>query len=152
MPFSYQWEASGINDKTVHNTAWYRRKFTVTEKNKRALLCFNAVDYETDVWINGCHAIKHTGGFTPFNADITDYLNDGENQIVVRCTDTLETAVPRGKQSWTGEPFSCFYYPNSGIWGSVWIEFFGEDCTIGFQTLSVTLYSIEIGQNNRQVI
>lgn len=128
VPFSYQWEASGINDKTVCDAVWYRRKFAVSEKGKRALLCFNASDYETDVWINGKHAITHIGGFTPFSGDITEYLKDGENEIVVRCKDSLETAVPRGKQSWTGEPFSCFYYPNTGIWGSVWIEFFGVDC------------------------
>ncbi len=129
VPFSYQWEASGINDKAVHDTVWYRRTFKIEKanKDKRALLCFNAADYETDVWINGNHVLTHTGGFTPFKADITEYLKD-ENEIVVRCKDTLETAVPRGKQSWTGEPFTCFYYPNSGIWQSVWIEFFGEDC------------------------
>ena len=125
VPFSYQWEASGINDKAVYNVVLYRRKFKIEKQNKgkRALLCFNAADYETDVWVNDNHVITHTGGFTPFNADITDYLKDGENQIVVRCKDALETAVPRGKQSWTGEPFTCFYYPNSGIWQSVWIEF-----------------------------
>lgn len=130
VPFSYQWEASGIGDKGVYDVLWYRRSFRIEKQNagKRALLCFNAADYKTDVWVNGNHAITHTGGFAPFNADITDYLKEGENVIVVRCIDTLETAVPRGKQSWTGEPFTCFYYPNSGIWGSVWIEFFGGDC------------------------
>lgn len=46
----------------------------------------------------------------------------------MRCEDTLNDAVPRGKQSWTGNPFSCFYIPNTGIWQSVWVEFFGEDC------------------------
>lgn len=128
VPFSYQWEASGIYDRSVCDKVWYRRKFTVTEKDKSALLCFNAADYETDVWINGRHAIKHTGGFTPFSADITQFLKSGENEITISCKDPLETAFPRGKQSWTGEPFTCFYYPNTGIWGSVWIDFFGKDC------------------------
>lgn len=130
VPFSYQWEASGINYKSVHDRVWYRRTFEIAKENadRRALLCFNAADYETDVWVNGYHVIKHTGGFTPFSADITDYLKDGENEIAVRCVDTLEAAVPRGKQSWTGEPFGCYYYPNSGIWQSVWIEFFDGDC------------------------
>ena len=143
VPFSYQWQASGIGDVSVHDIVWYRRKFTVSEKNKRALLCFNASDYETDVWINGNHVIKHIGGFTPFSADITEYLKEGEYEIVVRCIDTLETAVPRGKQTWTGEPFTCFYYPNSGIWGSVWIEFFGEDC--------IENYSLQSDTDNRRV-
>ncbi len=143
VPFSYQWQASGIGDTSVHNTVWYKRKFTVSEKNKRALLCFTASDYETDVWVNGNHVIKHIGGFTPFSADITEYLKEGENEIVVRCIDTLETAVPRGKQSWTGEQFSCFYYPNTGIWGSVWIEFFGVDC--------IENYSLQSDIDNRRV-
>ncbi len=143
VPFSYQWQASGIDDVSVYDTIWYKRKFTVSEKNKRALLCFTASDYETDVWVNGKHVIKHIGGFTPFSADITEYLKEGENEIVVRCIDTLETAVPRGKQTWTGEQFSCFYYPNTGIWGSVWLEFFGEDC--------IENYSLQSDIDNRRV-
>lgn len=145
VPFSYQWEASGIGDKAVHDTVWYKRTFKIDRENKgkRAFLCFNAADYETDVWVNGNHAIKHIGGFTPFKADITQYLKDGENEITVRCIDTLETSVPRGKQSWTGEPFTCFYYPNTGIWGSVWIEFFNEDC--------IENYSLQSDIDNRRV-
>ena len=145
VPSSYQWEASGIGDQAVHDTVWYKRTFKIDRENKgkRAFLCFNAADYETDVWVNGNHAIKHIGGFTPFKADITQYLKDGENEITVRCIDTLETSVPRGKQSWTGEPFTCFYYPNTGIWGSVWIEFFNEDC--------IENYSLQSDIDNRRV-
>ena len=145
VPFSYQWEASGIGDTSVHDTVWYRRTFTIDKvnKGKRVLLCFNAADYETDVWINGYHTIKHVGGFTPFKADITKCLKDEKNEIVVRCKDTLETAVPRGKQSWTGEQFTCYYYPNSGIWGSVWIEFFGED--------GIENYSLQSDVDNRSI-
>lgn len=130
VPFSYQYETSGINDKEIHDIVWYRRKFVIDKNSihQHALLCFNAADYETDVWINGCHVKKHIGGFTPFHIDITQYLIDGENEIIVRCKDTLETTFPRGKQSWTGKQFNCFYYPNSGIWQSVWIEYFDEDC------------------------
>lgn len=130
VPFSYQYEASGINKKEMHDIVWYRRTFVISEENRfrHALLCFNAADHETDVWINGNHVKTHIGGFTPFHVDITKYLIDGENEIAVRCKDTFETTFPRGKQSWTGEQFTCFYYPNSGIWQSVWIEFFDEDC------------------------
>lgn len=127
VPYAYQYEASGIGDLEVHNTVWYRRKFTVAKTDKRALLCFNGADYITDVWVNGYHVCKHTGAYAPFNADITKYILDGENVIVVRCMDTLDLSVPRGKQSWTGKQFACWYYPTTGIWQSVWIEFFGKD-------------------------
>lgn len=130
VPFSYQYPASGVGDLAQHDVVWYRRTFAIAEENRgrRALLCFNAADYQTDVWLNGVHILTHTGGFTPFSADITEFLKKGENVIVVRCEDTLNDAVPRGKQSWTGSPFSCFYIPNTGIWQSVWLEFYGEDC------------------------
>ena len=130
VPFSYEYPASGVGDAAQHDVVWYRRTFEIAEENRgsRALLCFNAADYQTDVWLNGAHVLTHTGGFTPFSADITDFLKKGGNVIVVRCEDTLNDAVPRGKQSWTGSPFSCFYVPNTGIWQSVWLEFFGEDC------------------------
>ena len=130
VPFSYQYPASGIGDLAQHDVVWYRRSFALAEENRgrRALLCFNAADYQTDVWLNGVHILTHTGGFTPFSADITDFLKKGDNIIVVRCEDTLNDAVPRGKQSWTGKPFDCYYVPNTGIWQSVWLEFYGEDC------------------------
>ncbi len=130
VPFSYEYPASGVGDTAQHDVVWYRRTFAIAEGNggSRALLCFNAADYQTDVWLNGVHILTHTGGFTPFSADITDILKEGENVLVVRCEDTLNACVPRGKQSWTGSPFACFYVPNTGIWQSVWLEFFGEDC------------------------
>lgn len=130
VPFTYQYEASGINDKSSHPIVWYRRSFEVDKKykGKRALLCFNASDYETDVWVNGVHAVNHRGGFAPFSADVTDCLSaSGKNVIVVRCYDPDEPTVPRGKQSWTGKPFGCWYWANTGIWQSVWLEFFGKD-------------------------
>ena len=128
VPFTYQCEASGIGDTSVHEIVWYKRTFTA-KAGKRALLCFNGADYETDVWINGKHAINHIGAYAPFSADITKYLKrTGENTIVVRCYDPLESVNPRGKQSWTGKTFSCFYIPNTGIWQSVWIDYFDDDC------------------------
>ena len=128
VPFSYQYEESGIGDLSAHDTVWYRRSFKIGDISKRALLCFNGSDYITDVWINGYHALYHVGGFTPFKADISPFVKEGENNIVVKCFDSLDLSVPRGKQSWTGEQFACWYYPNTGIWQSVWIEFFGDDC------------------------
>ncbi len=155
VPFTYQYEASGINDKTPHPVVWYKRSFEVDKKykSKRALLCFNASDYETDVWVNGVHAVNHKGGFAPFSADITDCLSaNGKNVIVVRCFDPDDPTLPRGKQSWTGKPFGCWYWANTGIWQSVWVEFFDKDaiesCTLtpniddcSFSGEIATLYS-----------
>lgn len=130
VPFAYQSEASGIGDTAMHETVWYRRTFEIARDNrgKRALLCFNGVDYEADVWVNGLHVAYHKGAYAPFSADITKYLKDGENVLVVCARDPFEEDIPRGKQSWTGRTFECWYIPTTGIWQSVWLEFFGEDC------------------------
>lgn len=128
VPFSYQYEASGIGDEEVHKTLWYKRNFTLPAGKERALLCFNGCGYTADVWVNGHHAITHKGTFAPFSCDVTDSLTAGENTVVVRCVDEFDPSMPRGKQSWTGKRFGCWYIPNSGIWQSVWLEFFGSDC------------------------
>ena len=127
VPFTYQYPASGIGDKTFHDTLWYRRSFVYDRAGDSAILGFNASDYITTVWVNGHYATTHQGGFAPFTVDITKYLNEGENVIVVRCFDPLDPTIPRGKQSWLNDPFSCWYTPNSGIWQSVWVDFVGDD-------------------------
>lgn len=129
VPFTYEYEASGIGETQPHEIVWYRRTFTpgAAQLRRRALLCFNACDWRATVWVNGRFAAEHEGGFAPFSADITPLLKRGENVIVVRCYDPLDPAIPRGKQSWKG-PFGCWYVPNTGIWQSVWLEFFDGDC------------------------
>ncbi len=130
VPFSYQYPASGIDDQSIHKTLWYKRQFLMTDEQckQHSLLCFNGCNTETDVWINGVHVAQHTGAFSPFYADITDYVKQGSNEIIVRCIDPYNASLPRGKQTWKSSVFSCWYIPNGGIWQSVWIEFFGSDC------------------------
>lgn len=129
VPFSYQYDLSGIGDKSYHKTVWYKKEFEIPEENagRHALLCFNAVDYESDVWVNGIHVKHHVGGFSPFSVDITHTLKK-KNVIIVKCRDTLDPFIPRGKQSWKNQRFGCWYVPNTGIWQSVWIDFFDGDC------------------------
>ncbi len=128
VPFTYQYEASLIGIKDYHEGVIYSRTFKIDKKNlkRNTLLCFNAVDYYCEVYVNGYFVYSHQGGFTPFNVDITEYVKEN-NYIVVKCLDDLDTNKPRGKQSWTNEKFSCFYIPNTGIWQSVWLEFYNKD-------------------------
>lgn len=128
VPFSYQYPESGIGQTEYHPYIWYKREFSLTAEQlkQNVLLCFNGVDYKCDVWVNGVHVGSHTGGFAPFTCDITPAVKK-ENTITVRCFDSLDTSVPRGKQSWLNHKFGCWYVPNSGIWQSVWIEFFNKD-------------------------
>ncbi|MFV0342664.1 MAG: glycoside hydrolase family 2 protein [Anaerocolumna sp.] len=129
VPFAYQTPMSGINDISYHEILWYRKTFTLPSSmiGKRIFLCFGAVDYEAEVWINNQKLGSHIGGYTPFNFEITKYISDksitqGENVIVVKVKDDTDTAIPRGKQYWKETPDRCWYTPTSGIWQMVWLE------------------------------
>ncbi|MBP5177088.1 MAG: glycoside hydrolase family 2, partial [Clostridia bacterium] len=124
VPFSYQYPLSGIGDESYHETVYYKRAFELSAEQAKAfaVLNFNAVDYRCEVYINGNFVVSHVGGYSPFKADITKYLKR-KNEIFIKCVDTLDPFVPRGKQSWRNERFGCWYVPNTGIWQSVWIDF-----------------------------
>ena len=90
-------------------------------KNDRVLLHFGAVDWMTDVWVNGVKVGSHTGGYAPFTFDITQALEGKNNKLVVRVWDpTDKSYVPRGKQ--VSNPEGIFYTAVTGIWQTVWLE------------------------------
>jgi beta-galactosidase/beta-glucuronidase len=124
VPFPPESEASGIGDRGFHSFCWYERDFDCPRSTGRVILRFGAVDYNARVWINGCLAITHEGGHTPFWADITDMLHPSGNQTVTVHVedDPHELAKPRGKQDWQLEPHSIWYPRTTGIWQTVWFE------------------------------
>lgn len=125
VPFCFQSKLSGIEDTSFHETVWYCREFAIPDGylKKRVILNFGAVDYFAKVWVNGEMAGTHTGGYTPFQFDITDFLKDGNNVITARVEDkSSNTSQLRGKQKWMKENFGCWYTQVTGIWQTVWLE------------------------------
>jgi beta-galactosidase/beta-glucuronidase len=126
VPFAPETPASGIGNTSFYRACWYRRTFDAPalQSDERLLLHFGAVDYEATVWINDAPVAHHTGGYTPFVADITEYLASGAPQtLVVRAfDDPADLAQPRGKQDWLLEPHAIWYPRTTGIWQSVWLE------------------------------
>jgi beta-galactosidase/beta-glucuronidase len=128
VPFCYQSKLSGINDEELHEYIWYKKEFELPEEflDKRVLLNFGAVDYLAKVWINNEFVYQHKGGHISFKMEITRYLKDGNNTIVVKAEDKYDTSQPRGKQYWKAKPDRCWYTATSGIWQTVWLETVGE--------------------------
>ena len=81
-------------------TVWYERKFFVAKlwETQRVWIRFGSVHYEAQVWINGEFVVRHSIGHLPFEAEITNHLNFGqENRITVVCDNTLtQTTIPQG--------------------------------------------------------
>ncbi|MEG2669967.1 MAG: beta-galactosidase, partial [Oscillospiraceae bacterium] len=125
VPFCPESALSGVNYKDFMNAVWYKKSFVLPDdwKSKKTLINFEAVDYYCEVYINGEKAGSHKGGYTPFSFDITKYLEDGENVILVYVEDDVRTQKqPSGKQSDKFESYNCMYTRVTGIWQTVWLE------------------------------
>ena len=124
VPFSIESALSGVK-RPLHpkERLWYRRIFNVPLEwqEQRILLHFGAVDWETQVWLNGQVAGIHLGGYLPFSFDITLHLQTGENELLVAVWDPTDSHwQARGKQ--VLHPNSIWYTAVSGIWQTVWLE------------------------------
>lgn len=84
-------------------TVWFRKRFDYTKKDdaNRVFLYFGAVNYEAHVYLNGQKLGVHIGGFTPFNYDVTQWLKNGENSLVVKVDNKRhKDAVPTVNTDW----------------------------------------------------
>ncbi len=147
VPFAYQAPLSGIGTNDIHHVIWYKRMFDVPEEmnGKRIILHFNAVDYETRVWLNGREIGSHTGGHVPFSFDITGNAKPEGNVLVVRVFDSEDRGQPRGKQYWMKEPAGVWYTRTSGIWQPVWLEAVGDTYIRDFRiTPKIDAHAIDV--------
>lgn len=125
VPFCLESSLSGVGKPLLPSQElWYNKKFILppTWNGKEILLHFDAVDWESRLWINGKKVGEHKGGSDPFSFNITPYLNkSGEQQIVMSVWDPTDTELQaRGKQ--VLDPKGIWYTAVSGIWQTVWLE------------------------------
>ncbi|MEU1303113.1 PA14 domain-containing protein [Streptomyces shenzhenensis] len=128
VPYPVESQLSGL--ERHEDRMWYRRTFTVPAgwkigSGKRLQLNFGAVDWRTEVYVNGTKVTEHEGGYDKFSADITDALKPGRTQeLIVGVYDPTDAAngenPPLGKQRL--DPSGIWYTPSSGIWQTVWLE------------------------------
>ena len=124
VPFSPETGLSGVKREVKSGEyLCYRREIIVPPafSGKRIILHFGAVDQTAVVWVNSSQVINHTGGYLPFEADVTEAIEDGVMLITVRVSDDTEKGGhTRGKQK--TRRGGIWYTPQSGIWQSVWME------------------------------
>ena len=128
VPFSPEAKLSGVN-RIVQPDEFliYHRTFKLPKGfiKDKVLLQFLGVDQIAKVYLNGEFLTKHVGGYTPFTVDITEFLQD-ENDLIVVVKDYTDTkAYSHGKQ--TLHPGGIWYTPQSGIYLPVFIESVSND-------------------------
>ncbi|WP_119287658.1 PA14 domain-containing protein [Streptomyces sp. YIM 130001] len=128
VPYPVESQLSGI--ERHEDRMWYKRDFSVPEgwkvgDGKRLKLNFDAVDWKSEIYVNGEKVTEHKGGYDRFAVDITDALEPGDKQeLIVGVYDPTDAAdgenPPIGKQRL--DPSGIWYTPSSGIWQTVWME------------------------------
>lgn len=86
----------------VEGTMWYKKEFTYTYlPGKRIFIHFGAVNYLTDVYLNGEHLGSHEGGFTPFQFELSDQIQNGKNSLIVKVNNRrLKNGLPGLGYDW----------------------------------------------------
>ena len=127
VPFSPETALSGVGRQLKPDEyLWYRRNFDLPgwEREKgqnRILLHFGAVDQSCEVRINGHKVKRHTGGYLPFEVDISRYAQESANELIVAVKDLSDTSYhSKGKQKLNAG--GMFYTAQSGIWQTIWLE------------------------------
>lgn len=124
-PFEYSVQEFGSDNaipemdtvKNIHTTAgsfkkdvgWYRKHFFVGEEDlgKRIHIAFDGVYRDSTVYVNNFFVGKHQSGYTPFEYDISDFLNYGGDNVIVVYVDA------RKAEGW--------FYEGGGIYRNVWL-------------------------------
>lgn len=105
VPYPPESRISGICRQLQKNEKYiYQRTFSLPGHfdNKRIILHFEAVDQIAQVYLNNDYLGMHSGGYTSFSFDITEYLTEN-NTLRVEVTDRLDKSLPYGKQKKSGE-------------------------------------------------
>ncbi len=126
VPFCPESKLSGIEFTDFIRVCHYKKSFVLGKITGDVILNFGAVDYRAVVEINGKYVGVHTGGYTPFAFTVTDFVTEGQNEILLTVLDCEQRACASGKQSYKKSSFGCFYTRTTGIWQDVWLEFAPE--------------------------
>ena len=114
VPFPWGSKLSGVEDKG--DIGWYTRTVTppASWKGKRIFLVIGACDWRTTAWLDGRELGTYQGGYTPFEFELTPYIQPGiESRLVLRVDDTEHPFKLNGKQG---------YGPARGIWQTPYLE------------------------------
>jgi beta-glucuronidase len=88
-------------DPAVHDhvgDVWYQRTIFAPRgwDGQRIVLRFDAATHRASVWVDDTHVVSHEGGYTPFEADITDAMEPG--------TEARLTVVVNNELTWHSIP------------------------------------------------
>jgi beta-glucuronidase len=100
VPASFNDIAADAAVRDYFGDIWYQTTVRVPRgwDGQRIVLHFGSATHRATVWVNDAEVVSHEGGYTPFEADVTEYVQPGEEaRITVVMNNTLTfQSIPPG--------------------------------------------------------
>ena len=81
----HDWLIYDTEDLYLDSTGWYRKRFDLEkEPGRRYLINFDGVYMDSTLYVNGKAAGTHHYGYSAFEYDITNLLEDGVNELIMQ--------------------------------------------------------------------
>jgi Glycosyl hydrolases family 2, TIM barrel domain/Glycosyl hydrolases family 2, sugar binding domain len=118
---------------------WYRRRLPINipPDGRRVFASFGAADYSATIFVNQQRVGRHDGGYTPFEFEITRYLREEKNEILVRVADLPMDNVTLDAMTFCETPHGQQWrYGNfGGLWQGVELRETGPGTLLDFYAI-----------------
>ena len=122
LPHSWNSQDATDNNPGYRRSAsWYKKDLLIPniDSNKVYQLYFEGSNITTKVYVNGKEAGGHIGGYIGFTIDITEFINNGNNEVLVRVDNSYNIDIIPSQKS------DFFIY--GGITRDVWLQSMAKD-------------------------
>ncbi len=99
VPASYNDLKEGADFRDHYGWVFYQRNISVPAyvKSQRIVLRCAAVTHYAKIYLNGKLICEHKGGFLPFEVELNDVLEDGDNLLTIAVNNVIDyTTLPVG--------------------------------------------------------
>jgi beta-glucuronidase len=118
--------------------AWYQTTVRVPRgwAGQRVVLRFDAATHRAVVWVDDVEVARHEGGYTPFEADVTDHVRAGQEVRITAVVDNRLTweSLPPGIVENGRQTYFHDFFNYAGLHRSVWLY-----CTPAVHVRDVTV-------------
>ena len=100
VPASYNDLKEGVSFRDHYGWVFYQKNISVPKairENQRVVLRCDGVTHHGIVYLNGKELTRHEGGFLPFEVEIGNELQDGDNLLTIAVSNIIDyTTLPVG--------------------------------------------------------
>jgi beta-glucuronidase len=129
VPASFNDIATDPKVRDYFGDVWYQTTVRIPRgwDGQRIVLHFESATHRATVWVGDAEVVSHEGGYTPFEADVTDHVRAGEQARITVCVNNTLSfqTIPPGviEETRDGKRQRYFhdFFNYAGIHRPVWL-------------------------------